>query len=72
MVYDDVSKDGENTESLLSDIQLNHELLLCDNAKSTDPAHTKAIDLMYNDIVKALQTAGDFLREQVGLRAKFK
>ena len=62
---DDIVTYGKNTERHLSNIQLNHELLLCDNVECTVPAHIKAIDRMYKDVVNALQTASCFLREQV-------
>ena len=47
----------------LSDVPLNHSLLLCDNPACTDPAHKAAITKMYNDIVAALISATSHLQK---------
>ena len=61
---------ARNTEKLISEIKLDHGLLLCDNVNCQDPAHQCAINILYNDIIDALQTAGTFLLETKNLRFK--
>ena len=46
-----------NTEQTLSQIKLNHELLLCDDIMCNNDYHKLAISHMYNDIVDALVTS---------------
>ena len=41
--YDNTIKYGKNTERHLSNIQLNHELLLCDNVECTVRAHIRPL-----------------------------
>ena len=53
-----------NTEKLISEIKLEHGLLLCDDVNCQDPAHHCAINRLYNDVTDALQTAGSFLLEK--------
>ena len=38
----------------LSKVALDHELLLCDNPKCTDPSHLSAIDRIYNNVTFAI------------------
>ena len=59
-----------NTEKLISEIKLDHGLLLCDDVNCQDPAHKCAINRLYDDIIDALQTAGSFLLETKNLRFK--
>ena len=42
------------TESELSKVRINHELILCDNPQCTDPSHINAIDRMYSEVLDAL------------------
>ena len=48
-----------NTEKCLSSVELNHDLILCDNPKCDIMTHRNAIDRMYLDIVNALDEASD-------------
>ena len=67
--WNDLSKDRiatytERTESLLSHVTLNHDLLLCDSVTCTDPSHTAAITTMYNDIVNILKISSECLCDE--------
>ncbi len=61
---DDIKTYTNITEELLADIRLSHKLLLCDDVNCTDSSHMNDIDLLYNDIIDALQSAGKSFVQQ--------
>ena len=57
------------TDDNLKSVQLNHSLLLCDNAQCNDHSHVNAIDHLYNDIKNALIVSSqDFIKDRVMLK----
>ena len=44
---------------MLDQIQLDHELLLCDDVECKDQKHKNSITKMYNDIVHSLSICGE-------------
>ena len=54
-IYKDVTSDT------LSQVELNHEMILCDNPHCVSQSHKNAIYRMYSDIVNALKRASDNL-----------
>ncbi len=42
----------------LSNVYLDHSMILCDDVNCKDPSHTAAIERMYNEIVDSLYEAG--------------
>ena len=55
----------ELTEQYLNRINLNHELVLCDDPKCQDQLHRHSIDAMYNSIIHALKISGrDFMQQR--------
>ena len=63
---DELDLETYRTESNinLSQVKLNHSLLLCDDIMCNDPSHYAAIDTMYNAIVEALNTASECIRSR--------
>ena len=64
--WDEVAEDKilnykEQTELNLNSVNLDHELLLCDDPTCTDSNHALAIDTMYSNIVSALLDASSDL-----------
>ena len=47
------------SDSTLSDVILNHSLILCNDPLCQDPVHISAINLMYHQIIEALEAAGN-------------
>ena len=58
---DDLEMYTQKTEYNLSSVKLDHNLLLCDNPKCTDPGHTSAITRMFDEIADALGKASEEL-----------
>ena len=52
----------------LSNIRLNHDLLLCDNQNCQDLSHQAAIDRNYADIINALAIASKSLQQQSNVK----
>ena len=55
---DDLIKYKNSTELTLSEVELNHDMILCDNPKCSSESHRNAIARMYDDITKALAVSG--------------
>ena len=59
MSQDQMNEYTQLSSRLLSDIVIDHAMILCDDVKCSDPGHTSAIERLYQDTVKALLEAGD-------------
>ena len=58
-----MSQDQKNayvkeSSRLLSDVVIDHSLILCDDVSCNDPGHTSAIERLYQGIVSAMHEAG--------------
>lgn len=56
---DEICKYKYNTAISLCDVELNHDMILCDNTKCTSVTHQNAITRMYTDITQALSNASE-------------
>ena len=65
---DKLSRDtySSNTAELLSNVQLDHDVINCQDVSCNNARHHKAIDSMYTSIVNALYDAGKFLLPKLG------
>ena len=61
---DDLACFKAKSDLYLSEVYLDHSLILCDDPSCKDPGHTAAISRMYNDIINALKLSGDYLVKQ--------
>jgi exonuclease III len=55
---DDILSYRHITENTLSSVEINHDMILCDNPTCTNQTHKNAIERMYCDITSALCDAG--------------
>lgn len=61
---DDCQYYKRNTEKALSTIDLDHDLILCDDVKCQNTSHKAAIDRMYKATISSLSESSDFLLRQ--------
>ena len=61
---DQLHKYTDNTKDTLAAIQFNHDLAWCNDVHCKDPGHINAIERLYEDIVSALQQAGEDLQTE--------
>jgi hypothetical protein len=63
---DDLCNFKQKSDYNLQSVILNHSLLLCDDVNCKDPAHSNAIDRLYNDIKDSLLLSSQELIKERG------
>ena len=71
LTSDDLAKYAQLTDDKLSDVKLDHRLLLCDDHSCSDTSHIAAINKMYEDVTAALISAGCDYQQDLP-KAKFR
>jgi hypothetical protein len=67
---DDIEQYHRNTDKALSNIYLDHNLILCDDVRCKNESHINAINHMYSSTVSALVESANFLMKKPNQKNK--